>query len=1136
MPYNVKLKQCSAWELMMSQRERWFGIFLAKTILVFGCASFALYGQSYPTATWTGGGSASSWADGKNWNWDNNQCNDPNTGVAVPPATFGNSASPCYTANVTIGSGVTVNENEQAFSTIYNFTLGANSTLNGSAAGTGNVTIGADSTVNGAASASGNVTIGTGAIVNGSAAAGVPSQTSGALTNQGTIFGSASGATVINTNNGWIHAIGASAVVFATTQGTNTGTIEASRAGGTGIVGLTGPWNNAGGTIQIDSGAVLVCDATITGGSLINNGGSVGGAGNGLTIADTVNSTSLTIDNPGGPTTVRITGILNNTGDFILGQTTSVSTLMLNGGTLNVSGGNTTLGVNAGATGQMEISGKSPLSTTLGNLIIGGAGSGYVSVSGGADITVGAVTIGSQPSGNGQLTIGGTGSGIVNYATLTAIRGSTIYGSALSISSNGSLFSNQNSSGLPTDSLSAIAQVYGQWTTQNRLVVQGSGSLTISLAGTVNVTCSSCQQYKYPGISWYLTDAFQVSDKSKVNVAGSGAHLNVAPNSGVGPSATLTIQNGAHANLGNFFLQGTATIQGMDTVVNALEPPVQVITAIYSQGIFTVQDGGAFQSYRMLLYGQNPQLVVQTSGEVSLGSTDSPPNGPALEVDSGGVLIQSDGAMQIKNNATIGNGSDAAKIIVTGKGDQAGVLQSASITIKPNAKLLIEGSDIVSLGDSSTINFVPGTPPPEIDLSQGELIVGKAFTANPAPDLKTLIVYPGGTLIGGQFCPNKDSSCNPFTLLNAAKSVIVNGSVENVGGTIRLDPTTLSVTQNFQQSSGTLDLQMDGSGAGQYDQVTAGGSIQITGGTVEFDFINGFAPHSGDKFNVLSASSGLSVSGASYTTTGLASGFNYTTSTSSGQFDLNASDSGTATTSAPAPPPTPTLASSDSASGATELAPGSLASGYGTGLATGLPAGATYIWPTTIGGTSVSIVDLDGVTTQAPLLYVSSTEINYQIPDTVALGPATVTVTAADGTTKSGPVNVVPSAPGLFAVNTSGLSASFADCVSADGTQSTILTSQVVNGALVAVPLNLGICQETVLELWATGLDSPNAIVQATIGGQTATVLFAGPEGVYPGVDQVNVVIPQSLVGAGNVPIVVSAGGLTSNTVNVTIQ
>jgi uncharacterized protein (TIGR03437 family) len=95
----------------------------------------------------------------------------------------------------------------------------------------------------------------------------------------------------------------------------------------------------------------------------------------------------------------------------------------------------------------------------------------------------------------------------------------------------------------------------------------------------------------------------------------------------------------------------------------------------------------------------------------------------------------------------------------------------------------------------------------------------------------------------------------------------------------------------------------------------------------------------------------------------------------------------------------------------------------------------------------------------------------------------------------------------------------------------------VVNGALVAVPLNLAACKETVLELWTTGLDEVDpSTVQVTIGGSDATLLYAGPQGVFPGVDQVNVVIPQSLAGAGSVPIVVTAAGVTSNTVSVTIQ
>jgi uncharacterized protein (TIGR03437 family) len=95
----------------------------------------------------------------------------------------------------------------------------------------------------------------------------------------------------------------------------------------------------------------------------------------------------------------------------------------------------------------------------------------------------------------------------------------------------------------------------------------------------------------------------------------------------------------------------------------------------------------------------------------------------------------------------------------------------------------------------------------------------------------------------------------------------------------------------------------------------------------------------------------------------------------------------------------------------------------------------------------------------------------------------------------------------------------------------------VVNGAIVAQPLNLSACAKTVLQLYATGLDKATAAdVQATIGNATATVQSAGPEGTWPGLDEVDVLIPSSLAGTGSVPVVITAGGLSSNTVNVTIS
>jgi uncharacterized protein (TIGR03437 family) len=225
------------------------------------------------------------------------------------------------------------------------------------------------------------------------------------------------------------------------------------------------------------------------------------------------------------------------------------------------------------------------------------------------------------------------------------------------------------------------------------------------------------------------------------------------------------------------------------------------------------------------------------------------------------------------------------------------------------------------------------------------------------------------------------------------------------------------------------------------------------------------------------------------------------------------------------------------AAGVATLAPGSLASSYGSDLYTGQPVSPGLPWPTSSGGTKVTIVDSSGASTAGLLTYVSAGQVNFEIPDSVATGAATVTVTSGDGTTTTGQVTLTTLAPSLFTLNAANLAAAYATCVSSSGAQTSETPFQVVNGALTAQTLNLGACSETVLELYGTGLDKATAAgVQVTIGGAASTVLYAGPGGGFPGLDQINVLIPQSLVGAGNVKVVLSAGGMTANTVNVTVQ
>ena len=70
-------------------------------------------------------------------------------------------------------------------------------------------------------------------------------------------------------------------------------------------------------------------------------------------------------------------------------------------------------------------------------------------------------------------------------------------------------------------------------------------------------------------------------------------------------------------------------------------------------------------------------------------------------------------------------------------------------------------------------------------------------------------------------------------------------------GALDLTGGTLTVTDSYtQSSSGTLNIELGGTGAGQFDQLNVSGAATLDG-TLHVGFINGFIPAAGDSFRVL---------------------------------------------------------------------------------------------------------------------------------------------------------------------------------------------------------------------------------------------------------------------------------------------
>ena len=88
-------------------------------------------------------------------------------------------------------------------------------------------------------------------------------------------------------------------------------------------------------------------------------------------------------------------------------------------------------------------------------------------------------------------------------------------------------------------------------------------------------------------------------------------------------------------------------------------------------------------------------------------------------------------------------------------------------------------------------------------------------------------------------------------------------------------------------------------------------------------------------------------------------------------------------------------------------------------------------------------------------------------------------------------------------------------------------------------PIELGPESDQVfLELYGTGLRQHPGLdkVRAWIGGTEVEVLYAGSQQTYAGLDQINVRIPRSLQGRGEIDLVVITAGKTSNTVRLSVR
>ena len=217
------------------------------------------------------------------------------------------------------------------------------------------------------------------------------------------------------------------------------------------------------------------------------------------------------------------------------------------------------------------------------------------------------------------------------------------------------------------------------------------------------------------------------------------------------------------------------------------------------------------------------------------------------------------------------------------------------------------------------------------------------------------------------------------------------------------------------------------------------------------------------------------------------------------------------------------------------LAPSLIASAYGKGLADST-VNAPLPLPATVANVGVIVKDAAGNTREAQLYFISANQINYVVPDQTSVGTATVTMTKNGQTVGSGTIQVAAIAPGIFAANGNGQGAASAEAVKYPAQTWQFTGTCPAVGSCVTVPFDVGTAATPVyLELYGTGIRGTKSSVTATIGGTAAAATW-GVQSQYPGMDQVNLLVPTSLAGRGEVDVVLTVDGVAANTVRVNIK
>jgi uncharacterized protein (TIGR03437 family) len=160
--------------------------------------------------------------------------------------------------------------------------------------------------------------------------------------------------------------------------------------------------------------------------------------------------------------------------------------------------------------------------------------------------------------------------------------------------------------------------------------------------------------------------------------------------------------------------------------------------------------------------------------------------------------------------------------------------------------------------------------------------------------------------------------------------------------------------------------------------------------------------------------------------------------------------------------------------------------------------------------------------TPAPVHSFADEQVNIYVPDSVGTGVRTVVVYVDGNIIAAEDVTIANANPGLFTINGTGAGEAVA-----------LLTSGM-RYTLSPFPARFN-NQPSVVALFGTGFRRGTPVT-ATVGGRAAVVEYAGASGDFPGLDQINLRLPDNTLGTPSVVLRTADGATSRNDVVIRVN